>query len=316
VPRAVAGAVALAVASWPIVATDTSPARFSTPALCVRRADLLALLAEPLPRDIIHTGERFESVDDCSGARVVARFSSGRTEEGDVLVGADGLLSTVRRHLLGPARPVYRGCHAWRGTADFELLPGGTATEYWGPGRRFGVEPLRHGRTFWYATENGSEGSGGDSAGWRDRLRALFNNWAHPVPQIVEATPDEMLLCHDLYDRPPAPRWGGGRVTLLGDAAHPTTPFLGQGACMALEDAVVLARCLASATTTGVVSALRRYKCRRVVRTSFVTYESRRVGWMGHWERPWAIAMRTAALKRMPQWMIQTQHGPLFAWTP
>lgn len=295
------------------LASDPTPGRFSTPSLCILRPDLLALLAAQVPSECVHTGERFESFEE-KDRQVLVRFVSGREESGDVLVGADGLFSSVRSQLFGPSRPVFRGCHSWRGVADFDLSSTNTAREYWGRGRRFGLEPLKPGRTFWYATENAREGDIGERASWKERLRRIFGAWTSPVGEVIDATCEEAIFCHDLYDRVPVPQWGKGRVTLLGDAAHPTTPFLGQGACMALEDGLVLAQCLQE--NRDVAAALRHYKCQRVMRTAWVTWESRRIGWIGQLERPVAVRFRTAALRWTPQWIVEMQQRPLFTWSP
>jgi 2-polyprenyl-6-methoxyphenol hydroxylase-like FAD-dependent oxidoreductase len=101
------------------------------------------------------------------------------------------------------------------------------------------------GRVFWYATANAQQGQLGNQSEWKDELREKFKEWASPVPEVIEATEPEAILKHEIVDRRPVRRWGKGRVTLLGDAAHPTTPNLGQGACLAIEDALILAQCLA-----------------------------------------------------------------------
>jgi 2-polyprenyl-6-methoxyphenol hydroxylase-like FAD-dependent oxidoreductase len=204
-------------------------ANFETPSVCIHRSDLLSILAEQIPQRCIHLGERLESFEERDGV-VIASFSTGRQVEGHALIGADGLNSTVRARILGPSKPIYRGYWACRGIARFTLEKqhSHTATETWGSGQRFGLEPMGRGRVFWYATANAPEGQLGDQLGWKDELREKFKQWHSPIPEMIEATEREAILKHDILDRQPVRRWGEGRVTLLGDAAHPTTPNLGR----------------------------------------------------------------------------------------
>jgi 2-polyprenyl-6-methoxyphenol hydroxylase-like FAD-dependent oxidoreductase len=292
-----------------LLSVVTAPGSQAQPSLCIHRADLLALLVSLVPPEHIHLGKPFEAMDETADG-VTARFSDGSAAAGDVLIGADGLFSTVRAALFGPRPPVYRGCHVWRGLADATFDLDATAIEFWGAGRRFGIEPLDRQRVFWYATENARQGSIGEPRRWKPRLDELFAGWDERVRSTIHVTPDDALLCHELYDRPPRGRWGRGRVTLLGDAAHPTTPFLGQGACMALEDAVVLARCIARRGASP--SALRQYKCERLVRTTAVTWQSRQIGWLGQWQHPMMTALRDAIVRMTPSLCHEWPHRLLF----
>jgi 2-polyprenyl-6-methoxyphenol hydroxylase-like FAD-dependent oxidoreductase len=183
------------------------------------------------------------------------------------LIGADGLNSTVRAGVLGSSKPIYRGYWACRGIAHLSLFKecSHTATESWGHGQRFGIESMVRGRVFWYATANAQEGQLGNQSEWKDELREKFKEWASPVPEVIEATDPEAILKHEIVDRRAVRRWGRGRVTLLGDAAHPTTPNLGQGACLAIEDALILAQCLAR--EVQIETRLREYEARRFERS-------------------------------------------------
>ncbi len=244
-------------------------------AICIHRADLLAILKQQVPPECVHLGEQLVGFEQDEEG-VVASFSSGRIAEGDALVGADGTHSTVRVFLLGESKPVYRGYQAWRGVAQClpTTYPPTTAVESWGHGKRFGIESMGRGRTFWYATVNSPQGVHGDPAEWKDEVRELFKGWVRPIPEVIESTEPEAILKHEMEDRPPVRHWGRGRVTLLGDAAHLTTPNLGQGACMALEDALVLAQCLAQ-DDQETSAKLRPYESLRYARTAFLTRESK-----------------------------------------
>ena len=154
--------------------------------------------------------------------------------------------------------------------------------------------PIDGGRAYWYAAVNAPPG-GTDTS--RAGLRALFAGWHAPVHTLLEATPEEAILRGDVFDRPPSSAWGRGRVTLLGDAAHPMTPNLGQGACQAIEDAVVLARCLAERCDEV---ALRRYEDRRRRRANQVVISARRLGTIAQWDGKLLCRLRDAAVAAVP----------------
>jgi 2-polyprenyl-6-methoxyphenol hydroxylase-like FAD-dependent oxidoreductase len=177
--------------------------------------------------------------------------------------------------------------------------------ESWGRGRRFGIVPLNDGRVYWFATANAAE-HGRDPAGQlKLRLFNAFRGWHAPIEAIIAATPESAILRNDIYDRDPLSRWTHGHVTLLGDAAHPMTPNLGQGACQAMEDAVVLAACLSG--TRDVDAALRHYEARRIPRTSRIVLASRRIGDMAQWENPLACALRNLLVRATPTAIAERQ---------
>ena len=149
----------------------------------------------------------------------------------------------------------------------------------------------RRGRSHWWATKN--EPAGGRAADERAAVAAAFRDWADPVPALIDATPTAAVLRNDIIDRPPDARWVGGRVVLVGDAAHPTTPNLGQGGCLALEDAVALARRLAGQTDPA--TGLAAFGAERYPRTALINKESWQIGRVGQWEGRMACRVRDAA---------------------
>jgi 2-polyprenyl-6-methoxyphenol hydroxylase-like FAD-dependent oxidoreductase len=179
-----------------------------------------------------------------SGAEVEAIVRDGSAAAGDLLVGADGLRSPVRRQLLEDGDPVYLGSTIWRGIVDSHetRLPPSHGFDWVGRGSEFVAFPLLNDRMYWSGVNKQPRGEKPGSKGHKDDLLIVFNEWVEPIPGLVAATDGEAILRNDMYDRPPARRWSGGRVTLVGDAAHPMTPNAGQGACQALEDAVALRR--------------------------------------------------------------------------
>ncbi|WP_165249572.1 FAD-dependent monooxygenase [Paludisphaera soli] len=263
--------------------------------LLLHRAELLGVLIDALGRDSVRTDARLVGFEqDADG--VTARFADGREARGDVLLGADGLRSTVRAALFGAEPPRYGGYTAWRAVVEFDpsrLVPG----ETWGRGRRFGQWGMTGGRAYWYATQTVPEGGGDPPRGRKRGLLDLFDGWHEPIADLIRATDESAILRNDVYDRPPLRRWSDGRVALLGDAAHPMTPDMGQGACQAIEDAVALADALAQVGPAEVPAALRSYESRRIPRASRIVRASHQAGTIAQWSNPLACKLREALLR-------------------
>jgi 2-polyprenyl-6-methoxyphenol hydroxylase-like FAD-dependent oxidoreductase len=204
------------------------------------------------------------------GSRAI--LESGETIAADVVVGADGLHSVIREALHGKEAPRRAGYTCFRGiSSDDGVLPERSALLAVGAGSQFGLWPCGAGRLYWFLTRNLARGGS-----TKAEAIALCRHWAKPVPEVVQGTPEELILHNEIVDRSPLGWWGRGPVTLLGDAAHACTPNLGQGACQALEDAVVLAHSLAGAGAPE--DGLRRYEALRISRTAAVVRESWRAG--------------------------------------
>lgn len=236
------------------------------PTVVIRRPDLLDLLAAARPASVeVRTGAAVASFE-ARGASVRVSLEDGTALEVDGLVGADGIHSMVRRQLIGDAAPQPAGYDAWVGITALRpsALREGVAVATVGHGPRFWTAILADGNVFWYATL-----PKGTHASTREELLTVFGAWHDPVGALIRATADDAMVRTRIAVRQPADRWGRGRVTLLGDAAHPSTPDLGQGACQAIESAGVLAQALAS--SRDVESAFRRYEERRIPHTSAVS---------------------------------------------
>ena len=239
----------------------------------IHRRELLGALADALPRERIHTGARLERVEQEAG-RARAHFGDGREAEADVLVGADGIFSTVRSQVLSQPPPKYGGYVVWRGVVQADMpadWPPHSSVRTISRDQHFGVVELTRGRYFWFATRNQPKDEP-ERGGRRATLLRLFGKWHDPIPQLLERTPEQEMLRHALYRMRPLRRWSDRRVTLLGDAAHPMAPSLGQGACQALEDAVVLGHEFASAAP---LAAIANYERKRKPRATSIVRWSR-----------------------------------------
>ncbi|MFE1441919.1 FAD-dependent monooxygenase [Streptomyces sp. NPDC058739] len=284
--------------------------RFGHPLAVLHRADLLRALAEALPAECLRPGSEVSAVHE-DGPRVVVEHRGG-TSRSDLVVGADGLRSGVRRSLLPDAPgPRYAGYTAWRMVT--EPLPGppveGAAT--WGRGERFGYTALPGGRMYCFGTATLPEGTPTGSSEYAEVLRR-FGAWPDPVPALLAAVPADVVLRHDLYELPPLDTFVGGRIALLGDAAHAMTPNLGQGACQALEDAVTLAHCLDTHQDT--TAALRAYDLVRRPRAQSVARRSARLGTVGQLAWPPAALLRDTAARLTPVRATLRSMTPVLGW--
>lgn len=268
-----------------------------TPAMVVlHRADLLKMLSGRL-QDAIRLGQTCTGFE-MRGERVIARFAGGAEVQSDVLIGADGIHSAIGAQ-LHPGKPVhYSGYTAWRAVAKFEAAGWGV-TESWGRGRRFGIAPMSDGFVYWFATRNVPKGETDPSGAAKKNLLESFQGWHEPIHELISATQESAILRNDIQDRDPLTSWGSGRVTLLGDAAHPMTPNFGQGGCQAIEDALVLARTLTM--HSSVPETLRSYESERIARTNPIVLRSRQAGVLAQLENPVACRVRDFLVRKIPR---------------
>jgi salicylate hydroxylase len=244
------------------------------------RADLQNALAARLPPGVLQLGKKCKAVESRTDG-VTLRFEDGSTVESDVVVGADGIHSAVREHLLGKDSPRFTGTVAYRGVVAANTLPAGLLTDdvsvFIGPHASFVYYYIRGGElvnwvalveeTSWQLESWSVEGDLAD-------VKRIYEGWCPVVGDLIAHA--ERCYKWALFDRDPLPRWVSGRIALLGDAAHPMMPYLAQGGCMAIEDAYVLAHELA-ASKDDPEQALRAYEAARLPRASRVQLMSRKV---------------------------------------
>lgn len=262
----------------PIAPVQTEDANGWNATYGMHRADMIELLAGGLPDGVVHCGyfgTDFEQDDD--KARVT--FSSGEQIESDVVIAADGIHSELRPHVYPPSTPVFHGVISYRGLVHSDKVPGWPMDRWqmWaGPSKHFMVFPVRHGEMINYvgfvpADEEMEESW--SAPGDPDTLRAEFEGWDPRIGTVL-AQVDETFRWA-LYDREPMPTWTIGRLALLGDAAHPMLPHLGQGANQAMEDGMALSIFLSEADTTDVPTALDAFEQLRRERVSEIVLGAR-----------------------------------------
>jgi 2-polyprenyl-6-methoxyphenol hydroxylase-like FAD-dependent oxidoreductase len=278
------------LATWP-VAELSRPA--GVPSVCVSRAELYQVLLGALDRDMLRLNA------ECTGFTqdehgVTVQFADGQRVHGDLLIGAGGVHSIVRRHLHGKGRASYAGYTAWHAIVPdaYRDELGATFREAWGRGARFVHYPVGQGQRYWAAFQAVPE----DytlAAGVQASLHQRFGRWMAPIPDLIAATRDEDLHRTPIAASLPLRHWGEGRVTLLGDAAHPMTPNLGQGACQAIEDAITLAKYLHGVTSRADLPAVfRNYEAHRRKRTNPVVFRAWGIGRTGLWKNGAACMLR------------------------
>jgi 2-polyprenyl-6-methoxyphenol hydroxylase-like FAD-dependent oxidoreductase len=320
---------------WPYLARETHDARGRLLAVrdyrplydagrlargaLVHRTHLHQALHDGLPPATVHFGVRIARLDATADG-VSAITEEGERHTADLLVGADGIRSTVRERFFGPNEPVYLGYRSHRFVVD---RPPGVEhfTEFLGRGKRIGLVPISRERLYVWTTFNSPRASTDWALDRVERFRALFAEFADPRVRaaFAQVVSTEDVLCTDIEEVRQA-RWAAGRVVLLGDAAHALTPNMGQGAGMALEDAAVLAEELAAAArgTTALAAALDAYVARRRRRVETIVRLSRLVGEEGQREGALACWWRNRRIAREGRDVARQREGlaRLLAWPP
>jgi len=285
----------------------------------IPRPALLAALAGKVPSDIVRTGARVVSAAaaEKDADQVHVHLEGGGSEAGDLLVGADGLHSVVRPLVVGKDRVRYSGQTCFRGIAEMAPPDAGVLREIQGRGQRGSVLPIDDRTVYWWVAHNAPANQILAPEARKAALLQRYGGWPFGLGQAIAATAPEDILQNDLVDRRPATRYVRGRVVLVGDAAHPTTPNLGQGVNMAIDDAIVLARALRDEAT--VAQALARYQRERIGRTRSIVNRSWSFGRLCRWRSSAGVALREAMVRLTParimtgvlRWQILDQVGPL-----
>jgi 2-polyprenyl-6-methoxyphenol hydroxylase-like FAD-dependent oxidoreductase len=260
---------------------------YGAPYLCMHRADLHDALLAAVPAETIHLGKKLVGLDQVAG-RVALTFADASRVFADAVVGADGVHSVVRDIIVGPDAPLHKGRIAYRAVFPTSLMNGHdigpTRTKWWGVDRHIVIYYTNNARSELYFVTSVPE-----PAQWMTReswsakgdvneLRQAYDGFHADVRAVLEACPD----CHKwaILEREPLARWSDGRVVLLGDACHPMTPYMAQGAATAIEDAAVLSRCLGETDGEDISGAWRRYEAHRKPRTSLIQAISSANTWM------------------------------------
>lgn len=285
--------------------------RYGRTTVSIRRTELQTVLAEALLPGTLHLGKRCVRADQ-TGPSASAEFGDGSSVSCGLLVGADGIHATTRLAVAGDVHPRFAGQTCYLGLSNMNLPPdlSRSSWEIWGGGVRFGFSPVAEAQVYWFAPATSLPNSPEPP----DILAALVDRYASfpsPIPAILAHTPLDEIICVDLYDLPPLDVWHRGRIVLVGDAAHATTPNLGQGGAQAVEDAWALAHALADQAT--IEAALVAYEGARRAKAQRVVTLSRWMGRLAHLEASWARACRNFVLRALPQSLTLNQLDWLYS---
>ncbi|GAB3922294.1 FAD-dependent monooxygenase [Larkinella terrae] len=277
----------------------------------IHRAILHQALLDQLVGNPIVLGKRAISIDQ-SGEGIIIRFDDGTVHQTDYLIVADGIHSAIRQQLLPDSKPRYAGYTCWRAVVDVSgmNLDLHEATETWGRNGRVGVVPLAGNKIYWFACVNAPFQDARMRGAKVSDLTDWFSGYHRPIPEIIARTKDENLLWNDIIDLQPLSRYAFGNVLFVGDAAHATTPNMGQGACQAIEDAVVLADELSANDQPA--EAFKRFENRRLKRTHYITERSRQIGVVAQIQNPILAALRNGLFRMLPPSLNDRQLETLY----
>ena len=283
--------------------------------VAIHRADLQAALLDQLDGTPIRLGA-LATKFTVDNAGVWVGFADGHEARGDVLIGADGFNSVIRRQLVGPETPREPGYVCWLATLPFRhpTVTPGYCAHYWGRGQRFGLVDIGGGRIYWWGTKNMPAQRARDWAGGKGDIIRAYAGWAPEVRAAIAATPAESIISVPAQDRPFLESWGRGPVTLLGDAAHPMLPSLAQGAAQAVEDAVVLAHHLADAS--DVDGALRGYESERALRARLMVDGSFALSKVEQLDHPISSLLRNLYIRFVPRKVIDERNAGAMTFQP
>ncbi len=266
---------------------DFARERYGMPFLAMHRGDLHSALASLVPASSVHQGKQLIGLEQHSDS-VLLSFQDGSQVRAAAVIGADGVHSQVREIILGAEKPRFTGRVAYRTTFPASRLGdldiGSSRTKWWGPDRHIVIYFITQRRDEVYFVTSQPEDAGWmtpeswSAKGDLNTLREAYSNFHPNVQSVLAACPDVHKWA--IFQRDPLPSWGTGRVVLMGDACHPMTPYMAQGAAMALEDAVVLSRCMANQGTQDIDTAFRLFETVRKPRTSAVQNGSNANNWM------------------------------------
>jgi 2-polyprenyl-6-methoxyphenol hydroxylase-like FAD-dependent oxidoreductase len=272
----------------------------------IHRADLHRVLLNQLkPETVVADKNCVDVQQDVNG--VALHFTDGTKAHADYLIACDGIHSPVRRKLLPESFPRYAGYTCWRAVidkvpTDFDF---NHASESWGVGCRFGIVPLSGNRIYWYACINATQNDPVMRSFRIPELLTYFSSFHSPVSEILKLTRNEDLIWGDIMDLKPITRFAFDRIVLMGDAAHATTPNMGQGACLAIEDSAVLANCIEDYET--VEEAFKQFEQKRIKRTTKIVNSSWALGKAAQLENPLLISLRNAAVRLTPSSVARRQ---------
>ncbi|MEN9909899.1 MAG: hypothetical protein RLZZ540_3058 [Bacteroidota bacterium] len=273
--------------------------------IAIHRGELQKILADEIGYDNINLSKRLSKIEKTELFKLT--FEDNSTIESKLVIGADGLKSVVRNQLFEKSTLRNANQKCWRGVCEIDLPKKyhSELNEAWGKGKRFGFVKISDKKVYWYALVN-SKNVKADKV----NLTEFFSEFHIDILNIISATTKEQIIVNDIIDLKPIDEWQSENVCLIGDAAHATTPNLGQGACQAVEDAYVLGKLIdtgfAIENTFKEYENLRRKKAHTIVNTSW------KIGKMAQIESSFGIWLRNFIMKNLPKSANKKQMDMIF----
>jgi 2-polyprenyl-6-methoxyphenol hydroxylase-like FAD-dependent oxidoreductase len=272
----------------------------------IHRADLHEVLVSLLLPGTVVLNKRCEDFQSTPQG-VKLTFQDGTSAEADFVIASDGIHSVFRKKLVSGSKPRYSGYTCWRGVisdlpSDFDM---NETSESWGAGSRFGLVPLTGNRVYWFACLNAPQNDTVMKSLGAEEILSFFKDFHDPIPQLLQRVRDQDVIWSDIIDIKPLKKFAFGNVLLMGDAAHATTPNMGQGACMAIEDACVLANLLEKQMQPD--RAFIEFEKQRIGRTTRIVNDSWMLGKVAQWENPLLVSMRNWLMSVTPESATERQ---------
>jgi len=285
--------------------------RFGVNNFAIHRSELHRILLQSIGDLDIFTGKRAVWVTQAEESATLG-FEDGMQYEADIVLVADGIHSSIRQQLVPNSKPRYAGYTCWRAVIKNPGIELKGSSETWAAAGRFGIVPMKHQQIYWFLCINAPQNDPTMRAVMVDDLAARLKDFHAPIPQILKATRNEQLIHNDIIDLAPVKQFAYGRVLLLGDSAHATTPNMGQGACQAIEDAAVLLDQWEKMADALPAEIFRAFEQRRLKRTHSIINRSWNLGKVAQWTSPIAITLRNGLLRRMPDSVNERQMADLY----
>jgi 2-polyprenyl-6-methoxyphenol hydroxylase-like FAD-dependent oxidoreductase len=283
-----------------VVRLNKLETRFHFPSIMILRSDLQKELLNAIPSSQIQFNKQCIKIESNTSI-IRLHFADGTNETADAVVFADGIHSIARKDIFKLPSLKYAGRTSWRGVAKFEnpVFSTDTNLEIFGNGRRIGIFPLPHNLAYWYAAVNMKQEEATKQKRTIDGVLSHFKDWAEPVNTLINSTRENRLILTNINYTNDIHSLVRGNIALLGDAAHPMTPDLGQGACQAIEDAYILAECLFQNATTA--EGFKKYETIRLQRVKSIALNSFRIGRLRQMGNPVGVSIRNNIFRFLPE---------------